>query len=443
MPVSSIEGQIVNENYELIRELGSGGMGTVYAAQNRSLDRMVALKILKPQRSYDSLVRGQMITEAKAAARIKHPNVVAVNAAGETDDGLIYIEMELLHGVDLEELLANEELLDISRARSILLQIARGLQAAHESGVIHRDVKPANCFVFTDDGCDEERVKILDFGIAKIIRNANETAKVDGSTRPMLTRRYAAPEVNRGNSSSPASDIYSFGVLAYRTLTGQFPHRVDNGEFVDPSEYRPELPAHLCEMLRKSLMPDPGERAQTMSQVIASLERQPGRSRSRVMRWGLGGTVVAAFAVVMAFVFGFAGAEPSVVKKSYEISASVPCMTQHMLTVPFEVASPPQPLAPRPPPPETRPRRWTPEAIMKRVGRKSLSTCRDFVDLSVGKMDFFVEVSSHMVIDLDVTPSDDALLACVGDELYHKKIRQVERGDFEFSLRPPRRTRSK
>jgi serine/threonine protein kinase len=194
--------------------IGRGGMGVVYRARQRSLDRVVALKILPPEVAEDPAFADRFTREARALARLSHPHIVAVHEAGEAD-GLYYLVMELVDGPNLREAQAAGRLAP-EEALAIVPQICDALQYAHDQGVVHRDVKPEN--ILLDRG---GRVKIADFGLAKILRRSSEDRTLTGTDQVMGTLHYMAPE----QMTSPLevdhrADIYSLGVVFYEMLTG-------------------------------------------------------------------------------------------------------------------------------------------------------------------------------------------------------------------------------
>jgi len=271
-PVDPRVGERVADRYELSEVLGTGGMGTVYKARDARLGTTVAVKLLKSESRLGASVADQMFVEARAAARIEHPNVIRPYDVGYTERGDVYIAMEHVEGANLEQILASHAPLDVARARSLLTQIASGLAAAHASNVVHRDVKSANCMVSTAaDG--REVIKILDFGIAKILEDDEGTAKEGSGTKPWHTRLYAAPEVKHGLASSARSDVYSLGVLAYRMLTGHYPLD-ESCAVVPPEQRRPGLPTALGELIREMLATNPVDRPQ-MAEVCERLGEVP------------------------------------------------------------------------------------------------------------------------------------------------------------------------
>jgi serine/threonine-protein kinase len=215
--------------YRLDERLGGGGMGTVYRATHLLIDRQVALKVLSQRFVGDQTAQQRFRREARAAGRMQHPNAVTVTDFGATEDGYLYIVMELLEGRTLRDLLAHEAPLDPARAVSMILQACAAVGQAHDSGLIHRDLKPANIFI-------EQRpnlpavVKVLDFGVAKF---AVEEHEDDYDTLTQVgaiigTPRYMAPEQCSGAAQlTPAADVYSLGIILYEMLTGVVPFNAD------------------------------------------------------------------------------------------------------------------------------------------------------------------------------------------------------------------------
>jgi len=205
-------GQIIS-NYEIIEQLGEGGMGVVYKARDTKLDRDVALKFLPPDLSRDQEANERFMQEAKAASALNHENVCVVYDIKETEDGRLFIVMPLYDGQTLKYRYEAGSL-DSDQAVDIVRQIASGLAAAHDKGITHRDIKPANIMV-TDSG----RVIILDFGLAKLTGGLDLTKT--GST--VGTAFYMSPEQVRGESVDARADLWSLGVVFYQLLTGKRP----------------------------------------------------------------------------------------------------------------------------------------------------------------------------------------------------------------------------
>lgn len=196
-------GMLLSERYEIIDRVGSGGMADVYKARDQRLNRFVAIKILKPEYSNDAKFVSKFRGEAQSVAGLSHPNVVNVYDVGEDDD-LYYIVMELVEGITLKRFIEKKGRLDVKEAIGIGVQIAQGMQAAHDNSIIHRDIKPQNIII-----SKEGKVKVTDFGIAKAATSNTITSNAMGSVH------YISPEQARGGYSDEKSDIYSLGVTMY------------------------------------------------------------------------------------------------------------------------------------------------------------------------------------------------------------------------------------
>src|SRR5215213_7246929 len=219
-------GMTLDEKYRLDSRIGAGGMGTVYRATHLLIDRPVAVKVLNPRYVEDEAAQTRFRREARAAGRLQHANAVTVTDFGSTQDGLVYIVMELLEGKTLREVLAHDAPLDVARAVSVMLQISAAVEAAHHAGIIHRDLKPANIFIVQRKDAPPF-IKVLDFGIAKLAAEALEDDD-DPQTLTQVgamigTPRYMSPEQCEGAHLTPAADVYSLGIILYEMLTGTTP----------------------------------------------------------------------------------------------------------------------------------------------------------------------------------------------------------------------------
>jgi beta-lactam-binding protein with PASTA domain/class 3 adenylate cyclase/tRNA A-37 threonylcarbamoyl transferase component Bud32 len=266
--------KLSDERYDLKELIGSGGMAEVYLARDRELDRDVAFKRLRPQYAHDEEVVERFEREAKSAASLSHPNIVSVYDRGETEDGSYYIVMEHVPGGNLKDRILEKGLLPPDEAAAIALQVARALEAAHERGVVHRDVKPQNVLL-TESG----EAKVADFGIARAVAasTVTKTGFVVG------TAHYLSPEQALGHPATPRSDLYSLGVVLYEVLTGELPHDAEtqvgivmkhvSGRLQPPRDVNPEVPEELDAVVVRLLARDPEDRYRDAAEVIKDLER--------------------------------------------------------------------------------------------------------------------------------------------------------------------------
>jgi len=216
-------GRTLDEKYLVEEHLGAGGMGAVYRARHLLMDRPVAIKFLHPRLVEDEAARVRFQTEARAAVKLCHPNAVSVTDFGHTAEGGVYIVMELLEGRTLREIVSREAPLETARATSIMLQASDAVAAAHEAGIIHRDLKPSNILI-TQSADQPAVVKVLDFGIATFSADDDEDATTLVQPNTVIgTPRYMSPEQHNGNELTPATDVYSLGVILYEMLTGMVP----------------------------------------------------------------------------------------------------------------------------------------------------------------------------------------------------------------------------
>jgi serine/threonine-protein kinase len=267
-------GQVLDEKYRLDERLGEGGMGTVYRATHLLIDRPVALKVLHTRFVEDEAAKHRFRREARAAGRLQHPNAVAVTDFGQTSDGYVYIVMELLEGRTLRDVLAQDAPLSNERAVSLMLQVASAVEAAHEGGVIHRDLKPGNIFVVQRKNLPPV-VKVLDFGIAKLAAETLDDSDARNLTQTGVmigTPRYMSPEQCDGEKLTTASDVYSLGIIFYEMLTGETPFNGASPLAIalqhssktprPPRELVPTLPAELERVVLHALAKKPAERPQ-------------------------------------------------------------------------------------------------------------------------------------------------------------------------------------
>jgi eukaryotic-like serine/threonine-protein kinase len=267
-----VVGELIAGRYELEELVGSGGMSSVYRAHDRLLERTVALKILHEQFTRDDDYVERFRREARAVAQLAHPNIVTVIDRGE-QDGRQFIVFEYVDGMNLKELMTQEGPLSPREAIELALQVARGLSFAHESGLVHRDVKPQNVLLDADG-----RAKVTDFGIAHAV-------DVDGMTITgtiMGTSNYIAPEQARGQPVDEQTDVYSLGCVLYELLAGDVPFDGDNFVAVamrhvnDPvpsvRDVRPDVPPRLDWAIQQAMAKDHDERFESMADFAAELE---------------------------------------------------------------------------------------------------------------------------------------------------------------------------
>jgi serine/threonine-protein kinase len=253
--------------------IATGGMGEVYRATDTALDRPVAIKLLKPEYADDPVNRARFDSEARHAAALHHPHVAAVYDVGEmpTATGLLrpYLVMELVDGQPLSNLLKDGRPLDPAAVRDLLGQAGDALAAAHRAGIVHRDVKPANLLVTPD-----RDIKVTDFGIAR----AASSSAITGTGQVMGTPQYLSPEQARGEQATPASDVYSLGVVAFECLAGHRPFQKDTAvatalaHLHDPIPPLPaSVPADLAAVVTRALAKDPRERYPDAAAFTAAL----------------------------------------------------------------------------------------------------------------------------------------------------------------------------
>jgi serine/threonine-protein kinase len=253
-------------DYDLVRELGEGGFGTVYEARKQRIDKPVALKVLHPHLVKDAEIVGRFQREARAAARFRHPHIVSVADVGEAG-GAHFIEMELLDGESLKSRLTREGRLSARDAVDVLVPVCSAASAVHDEGIVHRDLKPANVFL-TEPLPGVVHPKLLDFGIAKLRDTSRELTESDAFLGSVS---YMAPEqMYDAKSADARSDQWSLAVMAYECLTGRLPFRASSvpeavtavlsGRFPKPRELNPEIPAALEDAILRAMEREPERR---------------------------------------------------------------------------------------------------------------------------------------------------------------------------------------
>ncbi len=263
-------GMLIGDRYEIIDKVGSGGMADVYKAMDHRLNRFVAVKVLKQEYSSDTKFVTKFRAEAQSVAGLSHPNVVGVYDVGE-DSELYYIVMELVEGITLKKYIEKKGKLDIKEALGITIQIAQGLEAAHSSHIIHRDIKPQNIIISR-----EGRVKVTDFGIAKAASSNTITSNAMGSVH------YISPEQARGGFIDEKSDIYSLGITMYEMISGRVPFTGDSTvtialahiheEAVPLSTLVPRVPKSVEMIVNKCMQKKQELRYKSVSELIEDLK---------------------------------------------------------------------------------------------------------------------------------------------------------------------------
>ncbi len=276
-------GAVLANKLALLHPLGQGGMGVVWAAHHLALDTDVAVKFIRPERvAADPTLVARFEREARATARIAHPHVVRIMDYGTVDEVVPYIVMELLPGFSLAELLEQGGRLSFATAKVLLQQVGSALECAHESGIVHRDIKPHNLFITAGGGDSPLFVRVLDFGVAKMLKPAhvhNTSATLTEAGVVVGSAAYMSPEqLEASRHVDLRSDLWSLAVILYEVLTGTLPFQgssfvsigaaVLRGEFALPSERRPDLPKGTDEWFSRALSVDPNGRFQTVREML-------------------------------------------------------------------------------------------------------------------------------------------------------------------------------
>jgi serine/threonine-protein kinase len=277
--------EILNGEFRILEKIGTGGMGSVYRANQTAMNRLVAVKILHPKLANRRDLVSRFRREAKAMSHLTHPNTVRVFLYGELEDGSLYIVMEYLAGRNLNQTVRAEGPMSYERALPILIQVCGALEEAHRQGIVHRDLKPENIFLCTQGGL-KDFPKVLDFGLAKVTEREMRPGSVILTQEGMVfgTPEFMSPEQAQGRSLTPASDIYSLAVILYELLTGKLPFDAKS-----PVEYlqlhvmaRPiplgervpgkVFPVGLAQVMSKALLKSPEDRYKSAGEFAAALK---------------------------------------------------------------------------------------------------------------------------------------------------------------------------
>jgi serine/threonine-protein kinase len=264
-------GTILSDRYEIVKQIGAGGMANVYMAKDLRLGRFVAIKVLKAEFSSDENFLRKFNSEAQAVAGLIHPNIINVYDVG-VQDNIHFIVMELGDGITLKEHILNEKRLTAKETVAFSIQIAEAIGCAHDHKIIHRDIKPQNILVSSHG-----TIKVTDFGIAKAANSNTMTATAIGSVH------YLSPEQARGGFSDSRSDIYALGITMYEMVTGRVPFDHENGvtialmhlqnDVIPPKEINSDIPSSLEKIILKCLAKKPEERYQSAKELIADLKQ--------------------------------------------------------------------------------------------------------------------------------------------------------------------------
>lgn len=265
------EGMYIADRYEIIGKIGAGGMSDVYKAKDLTLGRFVAIKVLKSEFSDDINFVTKFRTEAQSAAGLEHPNIVNIYDVG-SENGMHYIVMEYVEGITLKTYIEKKGQLSFKEAVSIAIQVGRGIEAAHNKNIIHRDIKPQNIMIST-----EGKVKVTDFGIARAATSNTISSDVMGSVH------YSSPEQARNGFVDGKSDIYSLGIVMYEMVTGRVPFDGDTTvavaiqhlqeEMVPPSAFAPNLPISMEKIILKCTQKSADRRYESMTALLADLRK--------------------------------------------------------------------------------------------------------------------------------------------------------------------------
>ncbi len=285
---ANLVGHVLADRYRLLKLIGEGGMGSVYQAEHITIGRKLAVKVLAQEYCDSPEVVARFLQEARTASMLHHEHIVDITDFGHTKQGLAFLTMEYLEGEDLATLLSREGRQPWARLRRIILQVCRALHAAHEKGIVHRDMKPDNCFRIKRGG-NPDFIKILDFGIAKVLADGQFGGRED---RPKMateagtllgTPEYMAPEIARDQKADARVDVYSLGILIYEMLTGSVPFKGQTfmatvamqmvDEPMPPRQRAPEaeIPIEIEAVIMTALQKDPDQRYQSVRELAEAI----------------------------------------------------------------------------------------------------------------------------------------------------------------------------
>ncbi len=275
-------GRVFIDRYHLTARIGEGGMCTVYRGTHVLTRKLWAVKILHAELAAQRRAVKRFQKEAQAASRIDHANVIQVTDFGTSEEGYVYLVMEYLEGSTLKRAIQTDGPFSLERTVHIVRQIGDALDAAHAQNVIHRDLKPENIMLLPTDEAERERVKVLDFGIAKVQEDTTDSAPLTAQNMVMGTPQYMSPEQAKGLELDARSDIYSLGIITYEMLTGKTPFHGGPSKVIlskhaneippSPRRLRPDLSAHVERVIMRALEKSPLRRQQSGSEFARELE---------------------------------------------------------------------------------------------------------------------------------------------------------------------------
>ena len=366
---SGSEFTVLAQRYRLLRPIGTGGMGTVYEGEHLLLGHRVAVKMLHQQYAHSESSTKRFMNEARAAARMRHPNVARCDDVGVTPEGQPFLVLEFLEGRDLADEIAQTTRVELPRALWIARQVASALGYAHAQGIVHRDLKPENVFLArTADG--SEVVKVLDFGVARFIGLEHTSGTRTGAA--IGTPLYMAPEQFTDASRVDArADVYGLGVVLYEMLTGARPFdastlpellsRMSAGSFRPIGSLRAEVPRHVARAVESALCADPAGRPESMEAFVAMLEgerpappplaRRSTRQSSRL--WWVLAFAILTVSALLSYALLRSQAEPvpsvKVVPQTVPVPPPAPSVAPHVEPPPAQVEARPEPVGTEPP----------------------------------------------------------------------------------------------
>ena len=282
-------GAVLLEQFRVEEQIGVGGMGTVYRAHQTTIGRNVAIKVLRPELARDEQAVARFEREARLATSLDHPNLVRVFLSGRLPDNRLYIVMELLEGRSLADELDEHGTPSLERAVIMIMKLCAGLGAVHDAGIVHRDIKPENVYL-VQRGRDNDFVKLVDFGVARVLEADGTGPTTTQSGRVFGTATYISPEAATGDETDHRSDIYSLGVLSYQLLTGELPfegttagavlmqHVHKQPPLLQTKGRGPEVPDDVAHVVMRALSKEPEARQQTLAEFLGSLAEAAGNA---------------------------------------------------------------------------------------------------------------------------------------------------------------------